>query len=85
MKVLIVDNDGNLIKNEAEIIVLLSNPDTFPAIKTFPAKADLRAWHDRHDALMDRREGALKIYNLNTPKPSGQSHANVVSKTKMEE
>jgi len=59
-KVLIVNNDGDLIKGEAEIVVLMANPETFPAYKVYPALADLKAWEKTHDALMDRRERGVK-------------------------
>lgn len=63
MKVLIVDNEGEIIKEEAGIVILLANPDTFPAIKVYPEKADIKAWHKGHEKALNARERGLKIWN----------------------
>jgi len=64
MRILIVSDDGELIGGEAEIVVLLRDPATLPAISVFPEGADIRAWNERHDQLLVERERQAGIRRI---------------------
>jgi len=60
MRLLIVDNenDNEMITAEGQVVMVLQSPDTFPAIKVYPANADLGLWHEAHNRIMAEREVA---------------------------
>jgi hypothetical protein len=61
MRVLIVDSNGTLTLDKGEIVIVLENPDAPPpAIRVYPSYANIKAWYERHDFILSKREAALR-------------------------
>ena len=56
LKVLIVDDAKNIKTVEGEIVIVLKDPQEFPAIIRYPQDADIESWHVVHDAMLAQRE-----------------------------
>jgi hypothetical protein len=61
MEVMIIDNEGNLTWAECEIVVLLSNPLHFPAMKIIPNREDYHQWQIIYDAVLTELEQKRKL------------------------
>ena len=64
MKVLIIENDGNIVKARAEIVILLQSPNIFPAVRVFPDRAKVSDWYDLHNVILREKENENRTPEL---------------------
>jgi len=61
MRVLIVDDNGNMAKEDgAQIVMILKDPAVVPAMAVYPRGANVGAWHSLHTEVMAQRERRLE-------------------------
>lgn len=57
MRVLIVDDKGNVaMEDGAQIVMILRDPAIIPAMAVYPRGANVGAWHSLHTEVMAQRE-----------------------------
>jgi hypothetical protein len=61
MEVMILTDAGELIWEKCEIVVLLSNPLHFPAMKIIPNRKDFHQWQIIYDAVLTELEQKRKL------------------------
>jgi len=57
MKVLIVDDDGNMhTEDSVHVVMILKDPAVIPAMAVYPRGANTGVWHSKHNEVLAERE-----------------------------